>query len=667
MRIGYPVSVGSRAALALLAVGAVALGSSGVTYLAMETQADRVTALTHASEGPRLVERLRAGVYAVVMESRGLYIARDTKQATKFADGLRGHLAHVTADWRRLRGILPARDSGTVTALDKAVDDFVRLRSELARAGVEEGRDAADRLGNNDANRTVREAFSHGLDELSASTTRAVQELAANTVAAGRRLSLLLLASTVGAVGAVLALVMWLVRRTMSQPLRRLAAALHAMKDGQLEGIALPPIGGGEVGGIAAAAAVFLDKLRHAREVETAAASDRAARERRQTAMDHHTQEFGASVAGVMVSLGASADMIRRTAREMAQAADRTRASATDTASDAEDSARNLAAVAAATEEMTGSVGEIARQVAEASAIARDAVSRAEATDTTVRGLADAAAKIGEVVRLIAGIASQTNLLALNATIEAARAGEAGKGFAVVASEVKLLAAQTGVATEQIDAQIGAIQAATAKAMTAVQEVGVAISRMDEVASAIAASVEQQGAATREIAASVQKVSRQTEDTKRLMRDVADTAEDTGKVSGAVLAAAAEVAQISSTVSAEVDQFLAAMRADNTQRRRYERIPGHGARAMLGWHGAAAIPVEIRDMSRGGIALICPALLAAGVEVQVTLPGRDSAVAGRIARAEPGIVAVAFRQDPAAIVQIDQAMDRIMASQTKVA
>jgi len=135
----------------------------------------------------------------------------------------------------------------------------------------------------------------------------------------------------------------------------------------------------------------------------------------------------------------------------------------------------------------------------------------------------------------------------------------------------------------------------------------------------------------------------------------------------AVLSAAAEGARSSLTVSAEVDQFLAAMRADNTQRRRYERMPGHGARAMLGWHGAAPLPVEIRDMSRGGIALICPTSLPAGTEVQVTLPGHDDTVAGRIARAEPGILAVAFRQDPAAIVQIDRAMDMIMASQTKVA
>ena len=72
------------------------------------------------------------------------------------------------------------------------------------------------------------------------------------------------------------------------------------------------------------------------------------------------------------------------------------------------------------------------------------------------------------MVKLISDIASQTNLLALNATIEAARAGEAGRGFAVVASEVKSLASQTGKATEDISAQVAAMQSATSRVVDAV-------------------------------------------------------------------------------------------------------------------------------------------------------------------------------------------------------
>src|SRR5205085_2939014 len=90
----------------------------------------------------------------------------------------------------------------------------------------------------------------------------------------------------------------------------------------------------------------------------------------------------------------------------------------------------------------------------------RVSVTEAESTNQQIAGLAEAAQKIGDVVKLIRDIAGQTNLLALNATIEAARAGDAGRGFAVVASEVKSLAVQTAKATEEIAAQLGRDRAA---------------------------------------------------------------------------------------------------------------------------------------------------------------------------------------------------------------
>src|SRR5207245_695049 len=113
--------------------------------------------------------------------------------------------------------------------------------------------------------------------------------------------------------------------------------------------------------------------------------------------------------------------------------------------------------------------------------------------------------KIGDVVALINDIASQTNLLALNATIEAARAGDAGKGFAVVASEVKSLANQTARATEDIKAQIGAIQAQSQEAAGAIQRIAGTIVELNTTATAIAGAVEQQGAATQEIARNIQQ------------------------------------------------------------------------------------------------------------------------------------------------------------------
>ena len=103
---------------------------------------------------------------------------------------------------------------------------------------------------------------------------------------------------------------------------------------------------------------------------------------------------------------------------------------------------------------------------------------RRKPTNDGIKGLADAAQKIGDVVELIRTIAGQTNLLALNATIEAARAGESGRGFAVVASEVKSLAVQTAKATEEISSQILSVQASTGSAVEAIARI---TDRMQEI------------------------------------------------------------------------------------------------------------------------------------------------------------------------------------------
>ena len=94
-----------------------------------------------------------------------------------------------------------------------------------------------------------------------------------------------------------------------------------------------------------------------------------------------------------------------------------------------------------------------------------DAVEKADEAERRFARLAASAARVTEIVGLIAGISNQTSLLALNATIEAARAGENGRGFAVVANEVKSLSQRTNAATRDIAGQIAEIEAATKAAV----------------------------------------------------------------------------------------------------------------------------------------------------------------------------------------------------------
>jgi len=270
---------------------------------------------------------------------------------------------------------------------------------------------------------------------------------------------------------------------------------------------------------------------------------------------------FEAEVGGVVDAVANAAGQMQTSAHGLTEAAALSGREADAVAEASSRAGADVQAVAASAEELAASVAEITRQVADGAQVARSAAEEARATDGTVQGLAQAAQRIGDVVRLISDIAGQTNLLALNATIEAARAGEAGKGFAVVASEVKNLAAQTAKATEEIAAQIGGIQGTTEQAVTALRSITVTIERMNEVTAAIAAAVEEQGAATREIARSATLVADGTGMVARRIEDVRRVSGETGGAAGHVLEAANDLARQAGTLRGKAAEFLRQVRA----------------------------------------------------------------------------------------------------------
>lgn len=252
---------------------------------------------------------------------------------------------------------------------------------------------------------------------------------------------------------------------------------------------------------------------------------------------------------------------MRSTASTLYVSSSHTSKSTTGAVSASNEASTNVETAAVASDELATSIVEIGRQLALTTDIVRSAVGEAQDTNAQIVGLAQAAQKIGDVIKLIRAIAGQTNLLALNATIEAARAGEAGKGFAVVASEVKSLAVQTAKATEDISQLIVAVQIATKAAVDAIGRISHRMQEIDSCATIVAAAVEEQSAATSEISQNVAGAAGGTRQVVAMLGEVANAATDTAQSAESVLTEAQAVEAAAAELRREVEGFLARVAA----------------------------------------------------------------------------------------------------------
>jgi methyl-accepting chemotaxis protein len=361
----------------------------------------------------------------------------------------------------------------------------------------------------------------------------------------------------VGAIALVTMLVLfWFIRFKLGRPLQRLERAMRGLAAGDVAAEIPYLERGDELGAMARTVAIFKTNSEERQRLETLTEEQRQAAEAARAQTAREAAELGSSLNDVATSVAHAASQLDGTAAALLTAADRglDRCLAVSNASG--EATSNVQAVASAADQLSGSIQEITRRVSDASEVSGQAAEQARSTSETIKGLSDAAQKIGDVVRLINDIASQTNLLALNATIEAARAGDAGKGFAVVASEVKSLATQTAKATEEIQAQIGAVQAETQNAVGAIGAIVTTIAQVSEITSSIAAAVEEQGAATQEIARNVQAAASRTGDVDGIVGDVREAAEDTRDQASHLRGAATELTGSAASLRDRVDLFV---------------------------------------------------------------------------------------------------------------
>jgi methyl-accepting chemotaxis protein len=562
-RSSHTIAPRNSLAIKLYAIFALfAALTAAITWLS-NYNAQRAAELTHAIETANLaalnVQRVNSLVYAVVMESRGVYMSSDAPTVRKYGEGLLKFNGQILAVVDKWQAIVQADDAEQFATFKKRIEQFVDFRNELVRRANEISPAAGREWGDNDANRSVRSALNKDLEQLSRVYTERGRRIAEQTET-NRQLALVL--TCLGGLALLLVVAgIVIIARSVAGPLSLIATTIRQVAAGA-ENVTVPHAArADEIGELARAICVFQEAMAHNRELSSQVSEESRIRDARARHIEKAVEEFRQAIGSVMQSVTENASAMRSTAESINRLTSDAsqRAIAADGATNQASS--NVSAVAGAAEELSASVEEIGRQIRQSAGAVEQTGLRTEKSIAEIEGLAAATQRIDGVLTLIQTIAEQTNLLALNATIEAARAGEAGRGFAVVAHEVKALAGQTAKATEEIGQNVGLIQASTKTAVEAVREIGGAVRNINEITGAISTAIGQQDAATREISVNAQSAAQGNHTLVSNIGSLREAISETSTAAASVLSTSGELSATAHTLADEVEKFFQKLRA----------------------------------------------------------------------------------------------------------
>jgi methyl-accepting chemotaxis protein len=302
MAFASNLKIGPRvlAVVALLAIAAAAIGTMGVISL------DRFERQTNVMESiakqTQYGERLNALVYAVVMDSRGVYMSADAAASRPFSAGIvrfTGEMETVLKDWAALLGP-QGGNSEEAKQFIATVNQFIQFRRELARLGLEGKPGEARTYGDNDANRANRQAVNRLIDGITKRNSDRVIEVSSGLTDYYNAQRPLLIMITVAAIVVSVALALYIVIATLTRPISRITGVMNTLATGNTGVAVTGSERRDEIGEMAKAVQVFKDSMIAREAAETEIAQQREATEQRRIETAAREKAAGEEIAALV-------------------------------------------------------------------------------------------------------------------------------------------------------------------------------------------------------------------------------------------------------------------------------------------------------------------------------------------------------------------------------
>ena len=368
----------------LLAVAAI--GLAGIAVMNARHQAAMTGDYETSLVGTQNVERVNGLIYAVVMESRGIYMSPDIPTARRYGDLLlkfNERIVEVVDEWRKN---VRTEDAAQFDEFSKRIAQFIEFRKELVRArrrgeprqGPRVGRQRSQPQRPHGAEQGSRQACRDLRCAHEAHLCRAAGAAALDGLAP--ELALAVTALALAAVGVVI------IGRAVTRPLGDITRVTGEVAGGAAD-VVIPYVERhDEVGAVARSIRVFQQAMERNAELNRTVAEEAKEREARNASIERAVESFRVSVEQTLGAVGTQCRQMRSTAQTLTGVASNAADQTGSAAAASDDTTSNVNTVASASEELTASIQEIARHVAQATTVVRRAGRRHRVSSGRDRG-----------------------------------------------------------------------------------------------------------------------------------------------------------------------------------------------------------------------------------------------------------------------------------------